>query len=252
MIGQAMHTKAPSTKEGAGRAKRGLGEFSFFSPPDCLRQSVPPLRRGGSCRGSRGGRPMVAPTFTAGTAIKFVGADILARQSLRRLRRHLPLHKGGYPLRRGRADEYPQGAGRICNAPSSRTAALGIGPYNHDRKCGTRSKKRADRVVRPDKRCGVNRKSGQGRPPLQEVRRKPEERAGRLSLQHKNAAIQHGWLRFDLGCYSPFSLSKKLLRLGCEASPVASSSLRSSSFCSLVSFVGVSTTTVTNRSPRVL
>ena len=72
---------------------------------------------------------MVAPTFTAGSVIKFVGADILARQSLRRLRRHLPLHKGGYPLRRGRADEYPQGAGRICNAPSSRTAALGIGPY---------------------------------------------------------------------------------------------------------------------------
>ena len=30
---------------------------------------------------------------------------------------------------RGWADEYPQGAGRICNAPSSRTAALGIGPY---------------------------------------------------------------------------------------------------------------------------
>ena len=30
-----------------------------------------------------------------------------------------------------RADEYPQGAGRICNAPSSRTAALGIGPYKH-------------------------------------------------------------------------------------------------------------------------
>ena len=27
-----------------------------------------------------------------------------------------------------RADEYPRGAGRICNAPSSRTAALGIGP----------------------------------------------------------------------------------------------------------------------------
>ena len=26
-----------------------------------------------------------------------------------------------------RADEYPQGAGRICSAPSSRTAALGIG-----------------------------------------------------------------------------------------------------------------------------
>ena len=31
-----------------------------------------------------------------------------------------------------RADEYPQGAGRICNAPSSRTAALGIGPYKHE------------------------------------------------------------------------------------------------------------------------
>ena len=31
--------------------------------------------------------------------------------------------------RKKRADEYPQGAGRICNAPSSRTAALGIGPY---------------------------------------------------------------------------------------------------------------------------
>ena len=102
----------------------------------------PPLRRGGSCRGSRGGRPMVAPTFTAGTAIKFVGADILARQSLRRLRRHLPLHKGGYPLRRGRADEYPQGAGRICNAPSSRTAALGIGPYKHNRAHGGKTIKR--------------------------------------------------------------------------------------------------------------
>ena len=45
-----------------------------------------------------------------------------------------PLYQeGGHPLRRGRADEYPQGAGRICNAPSSRTAALGIGPYKHER-----------------------------------------------------------------------------------------------------------------------
>ena len=32
-----------------------------------------------------------------------------------------------------RADKYPRGAGRICNAPSSRTAALGIGPYKHER-----------------------------------------------------------------------------------------------------------------------
>ena len=46
-----------------------------------------------------------------------------------------------------RADEYPQGAGRICNAPSSRTAALGIGPY----------------TVRW-KLAGTG---GQGRPPLQ-------------------------------------------------------------------------------------
>ena len=36
--------------------------------------------------------------------------------------------------RKKRADEYPQGAGRICNAPSSRTAALGIGPYKDSRK----------------------------------------------------------------------------------------------------------------------
>ena len=47
------------------------------------------------------------------------------------------------------ADEYPQGAGRICNAPSSRTAALGIGPY----------------TVRW-KLAGTG---GQGRPPLQSV-----------------------------------------------------------------------------------
>ena len=47
--------------------------------------------------------------------------------------------------RRLRADEYPQGAGRICNAPSSRTAALGIGPYRV--RCKT--VKRADRGVRP-------------------------------------------------------------------------------------------------------
>ena len=39
--------------------------------------------------------------------------------------REMGLHK--------RADEYPRGAGRICNAPSSRTAALGIGPYKHER-----------------------------------------------------------------------------------------------------------------------
>ena len=36
--------------------------------------------------------------------------------------------------RKTQADEYPQGAGRICNAPSSRTAALGIGPYKDSRK----------------------------------------------------------------------------------------------------------------------
>ena len=48
-----------------------------------------------------------------------------------------------------RADEYPRGAGRICNAPSSRTAALGIGPY----------------TVRW-KLAGTG---GQGRPPLQSV-----------------------------------------------------------------------------------
>ena len=128
----------------------------------------PPLRRGGSCRGSRGGRPMVAPTFTAGTAIKFVGADILARQSLRRLRRHLPLHKGGYPLRRGRADEYPQGAGRICNAPSSRTAALGIGPY----------------TVRW-KLAGTG---GQGRPPLQSV---PHRQRREIFCQKKARGRRH-------------------------------------------------------------
>ena len=68
-----------------------------------------------------------------------------------------------------RADEYPRGAGRICNAPSSRTAALGIGPYKHERGAAknrrggrtgssapTRgavvdSGRRADRVVRPYK-----------------------------------------------------------------------------------------------------
>ena len=44
-----------------------------------------------------------------------------------------------------RADEYPRGAGRICNAPSSRTAALGIGPYRV--RCKT--VKRADRGVHP-------------------------------------------------------------------------------------------------------
>ena len=46
------------------------------------------------------------------------------------------------PLRRGRADEYPQGAGRICNAPSSRTAALGIGPYKHNLAHGGKTIKR--------------------------------------------------------------------------------------------------------------
>ena len=51
--------------------------------------------------------------------------------------REMGLHK--------RADEYPRGAGRICNAPSSRTAALGIGPYRV--RCKT--VKRADRGVCP-------------------------------------------------------------------------------------------------------
>ena len=54
-------------------------------------------------------------------------------------------------------------------------------------------------------------------------------------------------------CYSisSFSFSKKPFFLGWVSSPPFSS-FRSSSFCSFVSFVGVSTTTVTNWSPRVL
>ena len=44
--------------------------------------------------------------------------------------------------RKTRADEYPRGAGRICNAPSSRTAALGIGPYKHNRAHGGKTIKR--------------------------------------------------------------------------------------------------------------
>ena len=55
----------------------------------------------------------------------------------------------------------------------------------------------------------------------------------------------YGWVQ-------PLSLSKKLLRLGWPSSPTEDSSCLSSSFCSRVSFVGVSTTTVTNWSPRVL
>ena len=55
----------------------------------------------------------------------------------------------------------------------------------------------------------------------------------------------YGWVQ-------PLSLSKKLLRLGWPSSPTEDSSCLSSSFCSRVSLVGVSTTTVTNWSPRVL
>ena len=50
---------------------------------------------------------------------------------------------------------------------------------------------------------------------------------------------------------SSFSFSKKPFFLGWVSSPPFSN-FRSSSFCSFVSFVGVSTTTVTNWSPRVL
>ena len=48
------------------------------------------------------------------------------------------------------------------------------------------------------------------------------------------------------------SFSKKPLRLGCPSSSMVDSSLFSSSFCSRVSLVGVSTTTVTYWSPRFL
>ena len=51
--------------------------------------------------------------------------------------REMGLHK--------RADEYPRGAGRICNAPSSRTAALGIGSYMVQWK----NVRRAGEVLRP-------------------------------------------------------------------------------------------------------
>ena len=37
--------------------------------------------------------------------------------------------RGPFAAVRVKANEYPQGAGRICNAPSSRTAALGIDPF---------------------------------------------------------------------------------------------------------------------------
>ena len=59
------------------------------------------------------------------------------RASLRSISRRTRSGQNVHPKRNSlqqictaaRADEYPQGAGRICNAPSSRTAALGIGPY---------------------------------------------------------------------------------------------------------------------------
>lgn len=49
-----------------------------------------------------------------------------------------------------------------------------------------------------------------------------------------------------------FNFSKKREILGWDSLLAPSSSFRSSSFCSRVSFVGVSTTTVTSWSPRVL
>ena len=70
-------------------------------------------------------------------------------------------------------------------------------------------------------------------------------RKTRLRRNAAGASIFYGWVQ-------PLSLSKKLLRLGWPSSPTEDSSCLSSSFCSRVSFVGVSTTTVTNWSPRVL
>ena len=78
-----------------------------------------------------------------------------------------------------RADEYPRGAGRICNAPSSRTAALGIGPYKHNRVHGGKNDK-ADALFGPlptmqKKRHGKSRVSfGAG----------DEARSGRTAARH--------------------------------------------------------------------
>ena len=52
--------------------------------------------------------------------------------------------------------------------------------------------------------------------------------------------------------YKFFSLSKKRFLFGCVSSDAPSSNWRRRSFCFCVSFCGVSTTTVTNWSPRVL
>ena len=59
-------------------------------------------------------------------------------------------------------------SGREKEKGLHKRADEGIGPYNHDRKCGTRSKKRADRVVRPYMvRRKIGGTGGQSRPPLQ-------------------------------------------------------------------------------------
>ena len=80
---------------------------------------------------------------SAGSAVQRASSDAVARRGVGKPFERFPhalFSFGGstpFPFlkekrkwgRKTQADEYPQGAGRICNAPSSRTAALGIGPY---------------------------------------------------------------------------------------------------------------------------
>ena len=110
------------------------------------RSEKPPLRRGGlwGCTNKRPGTMCRGVCLSAAAGTKKAGDQwsplrvlYLARWKIEGLN---PLSHGcamTAPLDaiKGslRADEYPQGAGRICNAPSSRTAALGIGPYRHER-----------------------------------------------------------------------------------------------------------------------
>ena len=67
--------KAPLYEEGGQIAEGNPGGDDFSSSPRPRFARPAPLGRGGLC-----GRPMVAPTFIAGTAIESVGAGIARPQ----------------------------------------------------------------------------------------------------------------------------------------------------------------------------
>ena len=139
----------------------------------------------------------------------------------------------------------------------SRRADVGIAPYMQGRKLLVDSPQTSKKILLSRGRTGSSAPTFKGAKCLRIRRRFPRKhcilRGPPRAVGAKKAPACAGAFSSSIwSFYTSLSFSKKLFFFGWLSSPLQSSSFLSSSFCSRLRCVGVSTTTVTYWSPRVL